>query len=61
MKMYSILIFIFLLVLSISAQDDVYSNKFAPSDYDANLKKGDKAIGVVHSSLEAFTVVSKSG
>lgn len=48
-------------VFAISAQDDPYTNKFAPSNYDANLKKGEKAVGVVVGSLEAFTIISKSG
>lgn len=46
---------------SIMAQDEVYVNENAPANYDANLKKGDKAIGVVIGDLEAFTIISKSG
>jgi hypothetical protein len=61
MKKHLFLIVIFVLSVSISAQDDVYSNKLAPANYDANLKKGEKAIGVVIGDLEAFTIVSKSG
>ena len=60
MKKHLILIVTLVLSISVLAQDDVYSNKFAPSNYDANLKKGDKAIGVVIGSLETFTIVSKS-
>lgn len=47
--------------LTIAAQDDVNENKNAPANYDANLKPGDKAVGVMFGHLEAVRIVSKSG
>jgi hypothetical protein len=46
---------------TIWAQDEIYTNKNAPANYDANLKAGDKAIGVILGSPENVIIVSKSG
>ncbi len=48
--------------LTVAAQDDdPYSNENAPANYDANLKAGGKAVGVMGSSLETVKIISKTG
>ncbi len=42
------------------SQDDIYTNKLAPADYDANLKANDLAVGVVIGSLEPVRITGKS-
>ena len=47
--------------VTISAQDDVYSNENAPANYDANLRAGAKAVGAIRGDLETVNIISKSG
>lgn len=47
--------------LTVAAQDEIKENQNAPANYDANLKSGDKAVGVMFGRLEAINIVSKSG
>jgi hypothetical protein len=42
------------------SQDDIYTNKMAPPDFDANLKANDLAVGVVIGSLEPIKITGKS-
>lgn len=64
MKRYLVFIAVLFLIsanlIKTSAQDDVNTNENAPSNYDANLKKGDRAVGIVIGDLESFTIISKS-
>ncbi|CAN5255526.1 hypothetical protein BH20ACI1_BH20ACI1_04040 [soil metagenome] len=43
------------------SQDEIRTNRAAPSDYDANLKVNETAVAVIISSLEPVRIIAKSG